>query len=188
VSDNGLRKLCDVCGHLSPVTEVRCQCGASLRYAKETYAAETASSTAAGTERGTSCAHPNLTEAGGECFACGETIEPSRQNRGTAAGPAVVLYLGDLPVEIGAGIVLGRKSNDVGAALRQAIEGRRGVSRLHAWFGQVGEDLGSTNGTWARGERLTPHRMYRFRLSAMPVSITLGQNTELTATLARSNT
>lgn len=153
-------KICPTCGVENPLTDIRCaRCGVSLAQISPTEAAppEPEPAVATGAESAAvSCPHCEATIPSdlATCPYCGESLP---------AGPRIVLEWPWGAQTLDGELIVGRDPD--ASPLADLLAGHGNLSRRHvrlrpAAEGLWIEDLGSTNGVFVNGNRLTPRQPF----------------------------
>lgn len=206
---SSMKLLCPNCGRRSELGSAVCiACGGELTYAAEVkddsdvpgqqpeigsgQQEVPAASTISGDEVICTCAFPEG-DIGEIHFACGGRIAalPPRASRhsahaerapgspGSVAGGARLLLPGGVYVPVGYGCLLGRGVDDNVTGIAALLRPYPGVSRRHAWIGDVEGnltliDLDSHNGTWIGDTRLQAWRAQVLPANEQHIDIRLG--------------
>ncbi len=196
--------LCDACGHRNDETAVVCaRCDHDLSYAEAVFSegesaamppaapavAEVPHATTQTTGAFCTCAPASRVAGEAVCWACnlpyGALATPASELQPEVQAPRLRLPTslelpGGVTVALGQGLVLGRDGASAAVAATGALSAMPGVSRVHAWLGLDSDcrlivvDLGSRNGTWVGGTRLTTGIPQVIDEVSLPVTIHLG--------------
>ena len=153
-------RICPTCGRENALGDIRCaQCGVSLAHVSLTEAAPPASepAVATGVENATvSCPHCDaaIPPDSARCPYCGEFLQ---------VGPRIVLEWPWGEEALDRELIVGRDPDASPLAAR--LQNYGNLSRRHARLrpaveGVWIEDLGSTNGVFVNGNRLTPYQPF----------------------------
>jgi len=194
-----MKKRCAYCTGLNEPTQMVCtSCGLDLTYAEEVYdsAADPAPASGSAADPPSAPEFPCRCRAGqalpgtNRCLFCDGRIEdrepapaPPLRPRPVARPRITLEMAGGIRTALDAGLLIGRDPRAAHSALAAALAAFPGVSRLHAWIGQeegqiVLVDLGSRNGTWVNGTRLTPAMPHRITMEELPARLRLGGRCE----------
>ncbi len=153
-------RICPTCGRENALADIRCaQCGVSLAHVSPMEAAPSVSeaSVAAGVENAmASCPHCDaaIPPDSARCPYCGESLRTD---------PRVTLEWPWGEEALDRELIVGRDPD--ASPLADRLAGYGNLSRRHARLrpaieGVWIEDLGSTNGVFVNGNRLTPHQPF----------------------------